>query len=75
MDGYIATVVALMKRAAALPIIAANPQAAQRVANAITDVSRLREIGVDDVRLLVQLVEGKLGEVQDAVAIAKAGTR
>ncbi|ORW11042.1 MULTISPECIES: hypothetical protein [Mycobacterium] len=75
MDRFTATVLALMRRAAALPIVAANPQASQRIAAATTEVSRLHQIGVDDPRLLVQLVDGKLREVQDAVAMAKSSAR
>ncbi|WP_084020262.1 hypothetical protein [Mycobacterium avium] len=75
MERFTATVLALMRRAAALPIVATNSPAAQRISGAIEYVSRLHQIGVDDPRLLVQLVDGKLREVQDAVAMAKSGAR
>ncbi|EUA17380.1 hypothetical protein I552_0581 [Mycobacterium xenopi 3993] len=66
---------ALMRRAAALPIVAANPQASQRIAAAITDVSRMRQININDPKLFVEVVDGKLAEVQHAVALAQAGSR
>ncbi|MCV6992155.1 hypothetical protein H7I87_18300 [Mycobacterium timonense] len=74
-ESFIVAATALMRRAAALPIVAANPQASQRIAAAITDVSRMRQININDPKLFVEVVDGKLAEVQHAVALAQAGSR
>ncbi|EUA38441.1 hypothetical protein H7I87_18355 [Mycobacterium timonense] len=74
-ESFIAAATALMRRAEALPIVAANAQASQRIAAAITDVSKMRHIDINDPKLLVEVVDGKLGEVQDALATAKASSR